>query len=154
MDLWSKGLGKRVLSLALVERDSMVIADDELVIEGVMHAPTYWDYAVTLDRRDVTDFLGLLQEPETVRFVFEDESRNDILKTALFSAVLFGVRTLRMALTGPPGGRTPATGTVDRAGRPPQTSEPRADGSGIGDAETSEPDGELDRTEDSTHGGT
>lgn len=154
MDLWSKGLGKRVLSLALVERDSMLIVDDELVIEGVMHAPTFWDYAVTLDRCDVTDFLGLLQEPEAVRFVFEDEHRTDILKTALFSAVLFGVRTLRMVITGPPKQRTPETGAADRKRRPPQTSEPRADGSGIGEAETSELEGELERTEDSTHGGT
>jgi hypothetical protein len=154
MDLWSKGLGKRVLSLALRERDSVLIADDELVIEGVMHAPTYWDYAVTLDRRDVTDFLGLLQEPEAVRFVFEDESRNDILKAALFSAVLFGARTLRMALTGPPSQRTPANNTADPMGRTPQTTEPRADGSGIDEPAMSEPEGELDRTEDSTHGGT
>ncbi len=102
MDLWSKGLGKRVLSLALRERDSTNIIDDELVIEGVMHSPTFWDYAVTLDRRDVTEFLGLLQEPEAVRFVGEDEHRTEILRTALSSAVVFAARTLRMLVIGPP----------------------------------------------------
>ena len=84
MDLWSKGLGKRVLSLSLAERDSLAIDEnDELVIEGVMHAPTFWDYAVTLDRQDVTEFLDMLGRPEAIRFLHADESRNKILKTAL-----------------------------------------------------------------------
>ena len=102
MDLWSKGLGKRVLSLGLSESDSIDIVDDDLVIGGVMHAPTYWDYAVTLDRQDITEFLDLLQRPESVRFVFEDEHRNQLLKTALSSALVFATRTLRMLVLGPP----------------------------------------------------
>ncbi len=102
MDLWSKGLGKRVLSLALSEHESIDIVDDELVIEGVMHAPTYWDYAVTLDRQDITEFLDLLQRPESVRFVFEDENRNHVLKIALTSALAFATQTLRMLVVGPP----------------------------------------------------
>ncbi len=101
MDLWSKGLGKRVLSLTLGERDSLAIKSDELVIEGVMSGPTFWDYAVTLDRQDITDFLDMLQEPEAVRFVAVDDHRGKVLKTALSSAVYFAAHTLRMLITRP-----------------------------------------------------
>ncbi len=138
MDLWSKGLGKRVLSLALAERDSMEIADDELVIRGVMHAPTFWDYAVTLDRRDVTEFLELLQEPESVRFVFEDRHRNDFLKAALSGAVVFAARTLRLAIAGPS-----ASGP---AGRHPRSPSDRG--------RDTNPDTTEDDTEDDTDDGT
>ncbi|MEZ5171273.1 MAG: hypothetical protein R3A49_11070 [Acidimicrobiia bacterium] len=111
MDLWSKGLGKRVLSLALAERESSAIRDDALVIEGVMHAPTFWDYEVTLDRRDITEFLGLLQRPETVRFVIEDEHRRQILGTALVSALIFAGRTLGLLMQGSPPPEAPDGGT-------------------------------------------
>ncbi|MCZ7530156.1 MAG: hypothetical protein M5U31_07290 [Acidimicrobiia bacterium] len=111
MDLWSKGLGKRVLSLALAERESLATRDDDLVIEGVMHAPTFWDYEVTLDRRDITEFLDLLQRPETVRFVIEDEHRTKILSTALSSALIFAGRTLRLLVTGSPPPEVPETDT-------------------------------------------
>lgn len=120
MDLWSKGLGKRVLSLALTERDSIVIDEDQLVIEGVMHAPTYWSYAVTLDRQDITEFLDLLQRPEAVRFVFEDEQRNQLLSAALRNAVVFTGRTLAMLITGPP--------RRDPVERPALVGEERTDG--------------------------
>ncbi len=113
MDLWSKGLGKRVLSLALSESESLEIVDDELVIEGVMHAPTYWDYAVTLDRQDITEFLDLLQRPESVRFVFEDDNRNKVLKTALTSALAFAAQTLRMLVLGPPSSEPAVSRTED-----------------------------------------
>ena len=48
MELWSKGLGNRVLSLRLGERQALVKKNRDLVIEGVMHAPVYWDYTVSL----------------------------------------------------------------------------------------------------------
>ena len=37
MELWSKGLGSRVLSLRLGEREALLEKDPDLVIEGVMH---------------------------------------------------------------------------------------------------------------------
>lgn len=101
MDLWSKGLGRRVLSLSLAERQALRADADEFVISGVMHAPTYWDYEVTLDRRDVTDFLALLQRPEVVRFVGTDPGRWPVLVTALRSASVFAVRTLGLLVRRP-----------------------------------------------------
>ena len=101
MDLWSKGLGRRVLSLSLSERESLETDSQEFFISGVMHAPTYWDYRVTLDREDVTDFLALLQRPDTVRFVAVDPERGRILRTALSSATVFAVRTLGLLVRRP-----------------------------------------------------
>ena len=101
MDLWSKGLGRRVLSLSLTERDAIEVGAEELVISGVMHAPTFWDYEVTLDRRDILEFLDLLQRPEVVRFIGSDERRGPLLVTALRSATVFAFRTLGLLVRHP-----------------------------------------------------
>jgi hypothetical protein len=101
MDLWSKGLGRRVLSLSLAERQALETRDTEFVMSGVMHAPTFWDYEVTLDRQDVVEFLELLQRPDVVRFVAVDEQRTAILRTAVTSAAVFAVRTLGLLVRRP-----------------------------------------------------
>jgi hypothetical protein len=108
MDLWSKGLGRRVLSLSLDERDALETRGSDFVISGVMHAPTFWDYEVTLDRQDVVDFLDLLQRPDVVRFVAVDEQRTPILRTAISSAAVFAVRTLGLLVRRP----RPATDAI------------------------------------------
>ena len=94
MDLWSKGLGKRVLRLRLGERDEMVEEDGQLVIRGVMGPPVYWQYAVTLSERDVVDFLEFLKQPAPVRFLVSAEKRRKILTTMVTSAAVFAWRTL------------------------------------------------------------
>lgn len=100
MDLWSKGLGRRVLSLSLTEREAVEVGDDEFVISGVMHAPTFWDYRVTFDRRDVVEFLDLMQRPDVVRLISVDEARGRIVRTALGSVVVFVLRTLGLLVRG------------------------------------------------------
>lgn len=94
MDLWSKGLGKRVLRLRLGERDEMVEEDGHLVIRGVMGPPVYWNYAVTLSERDVVDFLEFLKQPAPVRFLASAGKRRKILTTMVASAAAFAWRTL------------------------------------------------------------
>jgi hypothetical protein len=98
MELWSKGLGKRVLSLRLRERERVTEKDGVFVIEGVMHAPVFWDYTVSLGEADVVDFLELLKKPESVKFLVRSRGRGTILWTALSSALIFLVRTLRLLL--------------------------------------------------------
>jgi hypothetical protein len=104
MDLWSKGLGRRVLSLTLGERELLAEKDDYLVIEGVMHAPTYWDYQVSLEEDDIVEFLELLQKPDSLRFLATTEGKGEIYRTAAISALVFLWRTVRLAATGRPGG--------------------------------------------------
>ncbi len=100
MDLWSKGLGRRVLSLTLGEHESLAEGDGNLVIEGVMHAPTFWEYTVTLTEEDMTEFLGLLQQPDSLRFVADDKDRTKILGAALSGVAVFLARTLCLLALG------------------------------------------------------
>lgn len=101
MDLWSKGLGRRVLNMRLDERTEMVPEDGELVIRGTMGAPTYWDYTVQLDEDDVSEFLEFLSRPASVKYILNAKSRWAILGAALSGAVLFAMRAL-VALVIPP----------------------------------------------------
>ena len=109
MDLWSKGLGKRVLNLRLRERQALAERDGQLEIEGVMGAPVFWDYSVSLGERDVLDFLDFLQDPVPVEYLVGAEKRRTILATALAGALLFLRRTLFLVFGG-----TPAAGTTGR----------------------------------------
>ena len=120
MELWSKGLGSRVLSLRLGERQALVERDRDLVIEGVMHAPVYWDYTVSLGDVDVVDFLELLKKPESVKFLVRSRSRGTILRTALSSALVFLVRMVRLFLgAAGPTSRAPQATDPDCAGKGP-----------------------------------
>jgi hypothetical protein len=102
MDLWSKGLGRLVLTLRLSERKAMEVDEHELVMKGTMGKPTYWDWSVNLDDSDVVDFLVFLQRPAPVRYLVESDKRWQMLKIALEGAVLFLVRTLRIFIFGAP----------------------------------------------------
>jgi hypothetical protein len=102
MDLWSKGLGKRVLNLRLREREALVERDGKLEIDGVMGAPVFWDYRVSLGERDVLDFLDFLKGPVPVQYLVGAERRWTILATAAAGAMLFLRRTLLLLLGGRP----------------------------------------------------
>jgi hypothetical protein len=119
MELWSKGLGTRVLSLRLGERKALLEKNQDLVIEGVMHAPVYWDYTVSLGEVDVVDFLELLKKPESVKFLVRSRSRGTLLRTALSSALIFLGRMVRLLL-----------GAAGTANRVPQATDPDCTGKG------------------------
>lgn len=85
-----------MLSLSLAENDSLAASDGSLVIRGVMRAPTHWDYAVTLDEEDLVQFVGLLQRPETLRFLGTGRRRMPFLRAAFPAAIVFALRTLRL----------------------------------------------------------
>lgn len=94
MILWSKGLGKLVLSMRLSERSGMGVREGQLVIDGTMGAPTFWDYAVNLSERDVVDFIQLLNQPMPVRLLVKTPKRMSILRAALIGIGCFVRRTL------------------------------------------------------------
>ena len=127
MVLWSKGLGKLVLKLSLSERSGMSDRDGDLAIEGTMGPPTFWDYAVTLQEKDVVDFIGLLQKPAPVRFLVAAPKRWAILKAALVGALSFLWRTLYRLFGG-------AGGANDAGGVAAGDAAPIAAGAGEGSA--------------------
>lgn len=107
MELWSKGLGRRVLSMSLGERTGVARTPAEVSVDGIMHAPTYWEYSVLLDGDDIVDFLGVLEEPDALRFVARDKSFGRLLTTAGVNAARFLGNTALVAM-----GRAPADDEV------------------------------------------
>jgi hypothetical protein len=89
MNLWSKGLGRLVLSLRLSECGDVEVEEEALVLRGTMGEPVYWSYAVRMRESDVLDFLELLEQPAAVRFMSTGERRWALLRTALGAAVAF-----------------------------------------------------------------
>jgi hypothetical protein len=100
MILWSKGLGKLVLSMRLSERSGMGVRDKHIVIDGTMGSPTFWDYAVNLAEDDVVDFIGLLNQPMPVRLLVTTPKRMSILRASLVGIGCFVWRTLFRFLGG------------------------------------------------------
>jgi hypothetical protein len=100
MILWSKGLGKLVLSMRLSERSGMGTRGERVVIDGTMGSPTFWDYAVNLDEADVVDFIDLLKQPMPVRFLVTTPKRGSILSASVVGIGCFVRRTLFRFLGG------------------------------------------------------
>jgi hypothetical protein len=115
--LWSKGLGKLVLSLRLSERSGARSRDEGFVIDGTMGPPTFWGYAVTLNEKDVIDFIALLRQPVPTRFLVATEKRGAILATALAGVTFFLGRTLYRLFGGRAGGDS-ASAREDAADEP------------------------------------
>lgn len=69
MIVWSKGLGKQRLPLALPAA-SVSATPEVLLLEGVIE-PVYWRYAIRLAMADLNDFLALMAQPATARFLAE-----------------------------------------------------------------------------------
>lgn len=95
MDLWSKGLGKRVLNLKLNERTQTDMADSKMVITGVMGPPVYWDYTVKMTARDITEFLEMLTKGDApTTFIGRSAARWRIIGTAVSSLAVFTTLTV------------------------------------------------------------
>lgn len=105
MILWSKGLGKLVLNMKLAERAAADRRDGKFIIDGTMGPPTHWDYAVTMAEEDVLDFIELLKQPASIRFLIEGQKPAAVVRAALLSGVVFAWNSLRCFL-----GLLPATG--------------------------------------------
>jgi hypothetical protein len=115
MILWSKGLGKLVLRMRLEERSSTRGRDGNLVIAGTMGPPTHWDYSVSMSEADVLEFVELLNQPASVRFVTEADAPGRLVRTALMSGVVFVWHTVRCFLGMAPSSAPEAGGVVTRA---------------------------------------
>jgi hypothetical protein len=100
MILWSKGLGKLVLEMRLAERSGIEAQAPDLVIDGTMGPPTFWNYSVNLNEKDVVEFLQLLEQPVPVRFLITTPERWKILASSLTGIGYFVLRTLYRFLGG------------------------------------------------------
>lgn len=69
MIVWSKGLGKQRLPLALPAA-RVSAAPEALLLEGVIE-PVCWRYAIRLGMADLNAFLALMAQPATAKFLAE-----------------------------------------------------------------------------------
>jgi hypothetical protein len=67
--VWSKGLGKQRLPLELPDA-TLRVTPDNLVMEGMIE-PVYWQYAIRLTPADLDDFLSLMANATTAKFLAE-----------------------------------------------------------------------------------
>jgi hypothetical protein len=67
--VWSKGLGKQRLPLELPDA-TLRVTPENLVMEGTIE-PVCWRYAIKLAPADLDDFLSLMANPTTARFLAE-----------------------------------------------------------------------------------
>lgn len=105
MDLWSKGLGKRVLSLNLQEYEGVEKCDEGIIIKGVMGAPVFWEYKVTMTEDDFVNFFGLLTKGNgAVDFIIHSPNRWKIyyrvVKNVTTFLVLSALAVVKMLLPG------------------------------------------------------
>ena len=69
MIVWSKGLGKQRLPLELPDA-TLRVTPETLVMEGTIE-PVCWQYAIRLSPADLDDFLSLMANPTTAKFLAE-----------------------------------------------------------------------------------
>ena len=69
MIVWSKGLGKQRLPLALADA-TLHVKPTLLQMEGVIE-PVCWDYAIKLGPDDLRDFLKLMARRDTAALLAE-----------------------------------------------------------------------------------
>lgn len=69
MIVWSKGLGKQRLPLDLPDA-TLRVTPENMVMEGIIE-PVYWRYAITLAPADLDDFLSLMANATTAKFLAE-----------------------------------------------------------------------------------
>jgi|GEM_PF-3514217 len=74
MKFWSKGLGRRTVSLRLRSGDP-VKSGDLLYVRGSTEEPVVWDYAMMLASSDLVEFVTLLREPTIARFLYRSPRR-------------------------------------------------------------------------------
>jgi len=69
MIVWSRGLGKQRLPLALADA-TMQVKPGQIWMEGEIE-PVCWNYAIKLGPSDLRDFLRLMAQPDTAAFLAE-----------------------------------------------------------------------------------
>ncbi len=104
MKFWSKGLGKRTISLRLSDGEA-VKSGDKLYVKGLTGEPVIWEYIMPLETADFAEFVALLREPRIVEYLYRSPNRWRLYRTLLFGGVNLLVRLAKYGLTergGPP----------------------------------------------------
>lgn len=72
MWLWSKGLGRLVLPMDLGKAE-VHVDGDSIVVKGLIIAPkVYWDYALSLEEKDLLDCMDLLADRQVTAYLVRE----------------------------------------------------------------------------------
>ncbi len=99
MQFWSKGLGKRTVSLRLSDGEA-IKSGDRLCVKGRTEEPVAWDYIMPLRGADFVEFVTLLREPTVVRYLYRSPNRWRLYLVLLVGGVRFLGLLLRQSVTG------------------------------------------------------
>lgn len=89
MDFWSKGLGKRTVTVDLANGEA-VKSGDALYLKGTMEEPITWDYIMRLRTDDIVEFVTLLRDPRVAEFVHGSPHRWRLYARMLSGVVVLG----------------------------------------------------------------
>lgn len=100
MDVWSRGLGNRTLNLRLQNVNLEILEDGSLRIKGVMGPPVFWNFAVTMRKEDIAEFMNLINKtPDCVDFIVHSKEKYRIYSkmirvvlSFIFNAVKFLIK--------------------------------------------------------------
>lgn len=87
MRFWSKGLGKRNLSMDC-GRETVRIDGSTMTLSGRVRPPLGWAYTITMDEDDWLDFVALSLHPAIVRYLMR-RSRIGLALKAAWHLTLF-----------------------------------------------------------------
>lgn len=74
MQFWSKGLGRRTISLRLRDGEA-VKSGEHLYVKGRTEEPVSWDYVMPMAGDDFREFVALLRNPAIAEFMYRSPRR-------------------------------------------------------------------------------
>lgn len=105
MQFWSKGLGRRTISLRLRDGEA-VKSGDLLYVRGRTEEPVSWDYVMPLAGSDLVEFVTLLRDPAIAEFMYRSPRRWRLYRRLAVGGIRFValllVDGLRRRLGAPP----------------------------------------------------
>ncbi len=99
MEFWSKGLGKRTVSLRLSDGD-VVKSGDRLYVKGKTEAPVSWDYIMPLVGFDFAEFVSLLRDRSVAEYLYHSPHRWRLYRTLVFGGLRFLGLLAKQMITG------------------------------------------------------
>ncbi len=99
MDFWSKGLGKRTVSLRLSDGEA-IKSGDRLYVRGTTEEPVVWDYIMPLQGDDLVEVVGLLGDRRVVEYLYRSPDRWRLYGSLVLGGARFLVLLLKYMIIG------------------------------------------------------
>jgi len=105
VEFWSKGLGKRSMTVE-IGTETVAVEDDLVLLRGTVKPPLSWKYQIEMDADDWVEFFGVATHPVIVRHLLA-RNRLGVAARALGQlARFFGVYLVACVRVSLPGGRS------------------------------------------------